>query len=418
MSNQLSSWKLIIIEGPGEGQEFPFYEGAQTIGRSAVNPIIIEDDTISGQHAQIELRSGEVTIYDLVSTNGIFVNDEPITDRTKLKPGDRLKIGNNVVLEVRAPEPITPADSTASTAPAPPEPPSTPLRSTKSKRSDAPKPTKRRWWLNKEMGIFLVFISLSCIAFFLLGGGGRLLAAFAPTITPTSTPTFTPTTTPTVTPTFTSTRTPTATWTDTPTITPTNTNTPTPANTPTETLTPTATQTSTPEALTATSNGFAYCRWGPNTAYLAPYNLSEGEVSEVHGRTYDGSWIWVEPFGLGWDCWVATSTQTLSGDVNLVDYMITNVPTTNDVSAPAGVSGVRNSNMVTISWNPIPPALELGYLIEVRTCINGFLFDNAYATTNTSITLQDDDNCGGPSFGKLYGKNKLGYSSPVTIPWP
>lgn len=418
MSTQFSSWKLVIIEGPGEGQEFSFYEGAQTIGRSSVNPIVIDEESVSGQHAQLELRQDEVTIYDLVSTNGTFVNDERITDRTKLKPGDRLKIGSNVVLEVHAPEPIIPSNSPSETVAMIPEPPSSPLRTTKSKRSAAAPQIKRRWWRNKELAIFLVFISLSCVAFLLLGGGERLLAAFNPTTTPTPTATETPTSTPTNTPSPTLTHTPTVTLTSTPTATPTSTSTPTPANTPTETLTPTPTHTNTPETLTATSNGFAYCRWGPNSAYLAPYNLSDGEVSEIHGRNYDGSWIWLEPFGLGWDCWVATSTQTLSGDVNLVDYQITYVPTTNEVTTPGGVSAVRNSNQVTITWNPIPPALELGYLLEVRTCINGFLFDNTYATTNTSITLQDDTNCGSSSFGKLFGKNKLGYSVPVTIPWP
>jgi hypothetical protein len=88
------------------------------------------------------------------------------------------------------------------------------------------------------------------------------------------------------------------------------------------------------------------------------------------------------------------------------------------VPSPTGVQASRSGDTVSIIWNPAPPALEQGYLIEARICTNGYLLDVAYSTTNTAYSLTDETTCSGDSYGELRVFDKRGYSSPATIPWP
>ena len=54
--------------------------------------IILEDITVSKNHAYISVDDDNLEIYDEGSTNGIFVNGE-LTESSKLYPGTRLQIG-------------------------------------------------------------------------------------------------------------------------------------------------------------------------------------------------------------------------------------------------------------------------------------------------------------------------------------
>ena len=64
-----------------------------TIGRSTeFNTIVIQDRTISRQHARLELEDHHLVVSDLNSANGTFVNDERI-QQIALKSGDLIRIG-------------------------------------------------------------------------------------------------------------------------------------------------------------------------------------------------------------------------------------------------------------------------------------------------------------------------------------
>ncbi|MBN1993295.1 MAG: FHA domain-containing protein [Anaerolineae bacterium] len=102
MSNQSSQMTLTVQAGPQVGQVFPLVSGAQTIGRVPGNQIVINHPTISRQHAQITVQPEGVWIQDLGSSNGTFVNGQPITTSTWLKPGDTVQVGTAVVLGVQA----------------------------------------------------------------------------------------------------------------------------------------------------------------------------------------------------------------------------------------------------------------------------------------------------------------------------
>jgi len=66
-----------------------------TIGRGSDVDITIDRDSVSRRHAKIVQSGNQYAIIDLGSTNGTYVNDEPISERT-LRDGDLVKIGNAI----------------------------------------------------------------------------------------------------------------------------------------------------------------------------------------------------------------------------------------------------------------------------------------------------------------------------------
>lgn len=64
-----------------------------TIGRSGNATLTIKSSKISRNHCEIDTYEGELTVRDLGSSNGTFVNGQRITDVTFLSPGDELRIG-------------------------------------------------------------------------------------------------------------------------------------------------------------------------------------------------------------------------------------------------------------------------------------------------------------------------------------
>lgn len=89
--------KLIVIEGPDRGTEFPLGEeprAANTIGRDPKNPIVLNDASVSRQHLRIEFTGRDFRLVDLGSRNRTFLNGEPIREGL-LRNGDRIGIGDS-----------------------------------------------------------------------------------------------------------------------------------------------------------------------------------------------------------------------------------------------------------------------------------------------------------------------------------
>lgn len=66
---------------------------ALTIGRSEANDITLDGLQISTKHARLLLSGTEITIDDLGSTNGVFVNGNRVS-RATLTPNDKVQIGS------------------------------------------------------------------------------------------------------------------------------------------------------------------------------------------------------------------------------------------------------------------------------------------------------------------------------------
>ena len=67
------------------------------IGRTSDNNIILDDITVSRNHAFLSVNKNEVRILDNNSTNGIYVNNQIENDYI-LKSGDKIQIGKFLLL--------------------------------------------------------------------------------------------------------------------------------------------------------------------------------------------------------------------------------------------------------------------------------------------------------------------------------
>src|SRR5438445_3055037 len=72
-------------------REVPLTADPITVGRDPKNDIVLDDRRVSRRHAEIRLRLGRYTLYDLQSTNGTFVNGRRIAEIV-LPDEDRITI--------------------------------------------------------------------------------------------------------------------------------------------------------------------------------------------------------------------------------------------------------------------------------------------------------------------------------------
>lgn len=86
---------LVVIHGPLIARRFPLEFDEMTVGRSEDADVRINDDSASRIHARFLVQEGTVTVHDLESTNGIFVNDRQVT-QLSLRDGDLVQIGETI----------------------------------------------------------------------------------------------------------------------------------------------------------------------------------------------------------------------------------------------------------------------------------------------------------------------------------
>ncbi len=67
--------------------------GLNSIGRSQDNDFTIDDPSVSSRHCRLLVEVDSVSVEDLGSTNGTFLNDEPIT-RAIARPGQTIRLGS------------------------------------------------------------------------------------------------------------------------------------------------------------------------------------------------------------------------------------------------------------------------------------------------------------------------------------
>lgn len=86
--------RLVVDRAAGhpEGIAYGLERGA-TLGRGDVE-IRLEDAFASTRHARIERQGSVLVLEDLGSTNGTYLNGEPLTGPQPLHHGDRIRIGD------------------------------------------------------------------------------------------------------------------------------------------------------------------------------------------------------------------------------------------------------------------------------------------------------------------------------------
>ena len=90
---------MLYLSKPDTQKKYVLTQTSYTIGRDPSNDLVLEDALISGFHATIFVENGKVEMVDQGSSNGTFVNDQPISGRVELKAWDTIRLGN-VMMEV------------------------------------------------------------------------------------------------------------------------------------------------------------------------------------------------------------------------------------------------------------------------------------------------------------------------------
>jgi predicted component of type VI protein secretion system len=113
----MSDLILEIVEGSQAGRQLPL-DSVVDIGRDPSLPLHLDEDTqVSRRHARIAQQGGQVVVEDLGSTNGTYVNDQPISSPRSLNPGDKVRIGLTV-LELRTRQQVAARPSAVQVRPA------------------------------------------------------------------------------------------------------------------------------------------------------------------------------------------------------------------------------------------------------------------------------------------------------------
>lgn len=72
----------------------PLSATTTTVGRSGDQAALLDDPTVSRRHAAIEVRHGRMTLHDLDSRNGTYLNGTRIHGPAELHVGDVVTFGN------------------------------------------------------------------------------------------------------------------------------------------------------------------------------------------------------------------------------------------------------------------------------------------------------------------------------------
>jgi pSer/pThr/pTyr-binding forkhead associated (FHA) protein len=88
--------KLRVGSGAGlrAGAAYDLSDGA-LLGRGDAADIVLEDSFASSNHARLVPHGDVIVLEDLGSTNGTYLNDEPLRGPQPLHPGDRIRIGDS-----------------------------------------------------------------------------------------------------------------------------------------------------------------------------------------------------------------------------------------------------------------------------------------------------------------------------------
>ncbi len=124
---QNDSYRLVTRRGPQPNQAFEISKDVTTLGRDISNDIVINDRETSRHHLRLMLAGDTLTIEDLGSTNGTFVNGKRVSGVSPLQNGDMIGLGETVTLALEKEVAEEAQASLGDPPPAMPSPSDTPV---------------------------------------------------------------------------------------------------------------------------------------------------------------------------------------------------------------------------------------------------------------------------------------------------
>jgi predicted component of type VI protein secretion system len=86
---------LVFVKPDGSQQELPLKKSRLVVGRQEGSNIRLRSASVSRQHCEFIVDDGGVSVKDLGSSNGTFVNKRRVT-QTALAAGDLVCVGNHI----------------------------------------------------------------------------------------------------------------------------------------------------------------------------------------------------------------------------------------------------------------------------------------------------------------------------------
>ena len=102
MNKPDQAYRRFALKFPGK--EVALTPGEYLIGRDSECDIPVDDELVSRKHARVVVSDADVTICDLGSANGVFVNECRIRQPMALEASDRVVIGTTEIVVV--PDPL------------------------------------------------------------------------------------------------------------------------------------------------------------------------------------------------------------------------------------------------------------------------------------------------------------------------
>ncbi|MDO5066243.1 MAG: FHA domain-containing protein [Propionibacteriaceae bacterium] len=84
---------LVVTRGGVKESQFLIDSDKTTLGRHPESDVFLDDITVSRHHAKLERAEGRLSVEDLGSLNGTYVNRTLIEGPTQLRHGDEIQIG-------------------------------------------------------------------------------------------------------------------------------------------------------------------------------------------------------------------------------------------------------------------------------------------------------------------------------------
>ena len=89
--------RLVSVQAAGgKRQEFVLRASQVRLGRGSTNQIVIDNPSVSREHARFTWARGQWTVHDLQSGNGVFVNQQRIARARALQHGDEVIFGQTL----------------------------------------------------------------------------------------------------------------------------------------------------------------------------------------------------------------------------------------------------------------------------------------------------------------------------------